>query len=112
MVRRLIVKIIVGALALWVADYLLAGFGVAGGIKGYLIAGAVLGLLNFLVRPILKFITTPLIMLTLGLFTLVINAAMLWLAAYLTGLIVISGLVPLLLATLIISAVHILTPSA
>ena len=112
MVQRLLIKILVCALALWAADYLLAGFGVAGGITGYLIAGMVLGLLNLLVRPILKLITAPLIMLTLGLFTVVINAVLLWLAAYLTGLIVIVGLAPLLLATLIISAVHLITPGA
>jgi putative membrane protein len=108
MIRKLLLKVLVGALALWVADYLLTGFSVAGGIKGYLIAGLVLGLLNMLVRPVLKLIASPLIMLTLGLFTLVINMALLWLAGYVTGLVVIVGLIPLLLATLIVTAVHLL----
>ena len=108
MIRRLLAKILVSALALWAADYLLAGFGVTGGIKGYLIAGVVLGLLNALVRPILKLVTLPLVLLTFGLFTIIINAVLLGVAANITGLIVISGLWSLLSATLIISAVHIL----
>jgi putative membrane protein len=108
MIRRVLLKIIVGAFALWVADYFLSGFAVSGGLKGYLIAGLALGLLTMVVRPILKFVAAPLIMLTLGLFTLVINALLLWIAAYLTGLVTIAGLVPLLLATLIITAVHII----
>lgn len=41
----------------------------------------IFGLVNALVRPVLKFLTCPFILLTLGLFTLVINAAMLWLTA-------------------------------
>ena len=41
----------------------------------------ILGLFNALVRPVLEFLTCPLIILTLGLFVLIINAAMLWLTA-------------------------------
>jgi len=108
MLQRLLIKILVSSLALWVADHFLAGFSVSDGIKGYLIAGVVLGLLNALVRPIIKTVTKPLIWLTLGLFTIVINAAMLWLTAHLTGLITIVDLTALVLATLILSAVHII----
>jgi putative membrane protein len=108
MIRRLLVKILVGAVALWGADYFLAGFSVAGGLRGYLIAGVILGALNFLVRPIVKTLTKPLIWLTLGLFTLVINAAMLWLAARISGAIMIADLTSLALATLIISVAHII----
>jgi putative membrane protein len=107
MIRRILAKILIGALALWAADYLLTGFSVTGGITGYLVAGAVLGLLNTLVRPVLKLITFPLILVTFGLFTIIINAAMLLLAAHLTGLIVISGISALLWAMSITSLVHI-----
>ena len=108
MVRRLLIRIVVSALALWAADYLLPGFGVSGGITGILLAGAVLGLLNTLVRPILKLLAAPLILLTLGLFTLVINAALLWTAGQLTGVIVIANLTALALATLIVTAANII----
>ncbi len=108
MIRRLLVKILISALALWAADYLLAGFSVSGGVGGLLAAGTVLGVLNALVRPVLKLLALPLILLTLGLFTIVINVIILWFAASVTGLIFFSGLSSLVLATLIISAVHIL----
>jgi putative membrane protein len=108
MVRKLLIRILVTALALWAADYLLAGFSVSGGVPGYVVAGAILGLLNTLVRPVLKLIAAPLILLTLGLFTLVINAGLLWLSAELTGSIVIADLAALALATLIVTAANII----
>jgi putative membrane protein len=108
MIRRLLLKMLVSAVAIWAADYLLAGFTVSGGIKGYLVAGIVLGLLNALVRPVLRLVTLPLILLTLGLFTIVINMLLLWFAGDATGLMTFSGLGSLVTATLIISAVHVL----
>jgi putative membrane protein len=119
MLGRLLIRILVTGLALWLADYLLADFSVAGGLAGYAVAGAVLGLLNSLVRPVVRLLTLPLVWLTLGLFTIVINVGMLWLAAYLTaqlaasgtlavGLITISGLWALAWATLIVTVVNIL----
>lgn len=107
MIRRLLVNILVSAAALWAADYLLAGFAVVGGVQGYLIAGVVLGLLNALVRPLVKLVSLPLIILTLGLFTIVINAGMLLAAANLSGLILIEGLGTILWATFIISLVQV-----
>ena len=62
MVHRFLTKVLVCALAVYAADYFLAGFAVLDGIRGYLIAGLVLGLLNTFIRPILKLITFPLIM--------------------------------------------------
>ncbi|HUO75679.1 MAG TPA: phage holin family protein [Candidatus Paceibacterota bacterium] len=107
MVRRFLLKIVVGAVALWVADVLLAGFVVTGGLKGYLIAGVFLAILNTFVRPILKLLSLPLILLTLGLFTVVINGVILWLVADLSGVIMISGLWTLLWATFIVSLVYV-----
>lgn len=108
MFQRMIAKVLISAAALWAADYLLSGFAVSGGLRGYLIVGLILGLLNALVRPVLKMIALPLIILTLGLFTIVINALMLWLAGMITGLVIATAPLALLGATLIISAAHIL----
>ncbi len=107
MFRRFLLKIIIGAAALWAADALLAGFSVSGGLQGYLLAGLVLAVLNTFVRPILKLLSLPLLLVTLGVFTVVINAAILWLAADLSGVVTIAGLGTLLGATLIVSLVHI-----
>jgi len=79
------------------------GFTVSGGIKGYLIAGVVLGLLNLIVKPVLKVISFPLIFISLGLFIVVINAIVLWLAGQLTGFIIVDNTVALLWATITIT---------
>ena len=108
MVRRFLIKVLVSALALWAADYLLAGFSVAGGIKELLIAGFVLGALNTWIRPVLKLLSLPLIMISLGTFTVVINAIILWAVSQALDVVVISGLWTLLWATLIVSVVNML----
>jgi putative membrane protein len=102
--------IIVGLLAniagLYLAHMWVAGFAVGGGWQGYAVAGIVLGILNLIVRPILKLISTPLIIVSLGLFLIVINAIILWLAAQLTPYIIIENLVALLWATVVVAAVN------
>ncbi|MEK7637908.1 MAG: phage holin family protein [Patescibacteria group bacterium] len=108
MVRRFLIKVLVSALALWAADYFLAGLSVAGGITGYLIAGLVLGTLNTFIRPVLKLLTLPLILLSLGSFTVVINALILWSVPRITTAVSITGLWTLLWATLIVSVVNML----
>jgi putative membrane protein len=101
-----ILGLLANILALYLANLWVAGFGISGGWKGYLIAGLVLGVLNLIVRPILKIISTPLIIVSLGLFLIVINAIILWLAAQLTHYIVIENLIALLWATIIIAVVN------
>lgn len=110
MARTFIIKLLVNAAALWVADYMLTGFSVSGGLRGYVIAGTILALLNIFVRPLLKLLSFPLILLTFGLFTVVINAMMLWLTASLVGSITIeiTGAVALLWATFIVSLMNML----
>jgi putative membrane protein len=108
MVRRFLIKVLVSALAIWAADYALASFSVAGGISGYLVAGLVLGTLNTFIRPILKLLALPLILISLGTFTIVINALILWFVPRITDGVSISGLWTLLWATLIVSVVNML----
>lgn len=76
------------------------------GIEGYgnaLIAVLVIGILNALVRPLLVLLTLPVTVLTLGLFLLVINAILLWLAAYFMDSLVIQGFGAAFLGSLIYS---------
>ncbi|WP_165984615.1 phage holin family protein [Streptomyces sp. YIM 98790] len=49
------------------------------------IVALIFGLVNLIVKPIVKFLAFPLLLLTLGLFTLVINALMLWLTSWIAG---------------------------
>ena len=101
-----IIRILGNSLALYAAHWFVEGFGFSGGIKELLIAGTILGLLNLLVRPILKLIATPVIILTLGLFILVINALILWIVDYIFEFVTISDLYALAWATIVVGIVN------
>lgn len=73
---KMVLRVLVNALALGAAAYLVPGIE-AGGPVPLLLTALVFGVLNALVRPFLKLLSCPLIVLTLGLFTLVLNAVML-----------------------------------
>ncbi len=77
---RLILNWLVAALAIMVAAYLLPGVSVSS-LFVALVVAIVLGLANALIRPILFILTIPINLLTLGLFTLVINGLMVLLAS-------------------------------
>lgn len=80
--KRILVRWVITALALFVAAWLIPGIRVSGTAWiAYALMAVVLGLVNALVRPLLKLLTCPLILLTLGLFTLVVNGLVLWLSA-------------------------------
>ncbi|HSH44357.1 MAG TPA: phage holin family protein [Longimicrobiales bacterium] len=78
---RFILRLLVTAAALWVAVALLEGIRYTDGWVGLLVVALVFGLVNAVIRPILKALTCPLVVLTLGLFIFVLNALMLWLSA-------------------------------
>jgi putative membrane protein len=78
---RLVLRIFINAAALWVATQIVPGVTHTGPWSSLLLVALVFGVLNALVRPILKLLTCPLILLTLGLFTFVINAIVLWLTS-------------------------------
>ena len=92
---NLILRIIVNALALAAAVWLLPGMEIAGSdafaaslgdtgstVVAYLVIGALFGVVNALVRPLVELVALPLTCLTLGLFAIVINALMLLLTAW------------------------------
>lgn len=95
---KFIVRVLINALALWVAAWLLPGIEVGseaatevatndtvGSVLSYLFVGLVFGVVNALVRPVVSLLSLPLTILTLGLFTIVINAGMLMLTSWLTS---------------------------
>ena len=71
----------INAIALYVAVQFVAGINFEGSWTGLLWLALIIGLLNALVRPVLKLLTFPLIILTLGLFTVVINTIVLMLTS-------------------------------
>ena len=108
----LIIRLFSNSIALWVAYWLVPGFVVNGGVKEFIIAGFVLGLLNLTVKPVLKFISTPIIILTLGIFSLIINGFLLWLVSYFIPFVSIQTTGALIWATIIISFANIVLTSA
>lgn len=81
---KLLLRWIIMAAALFATAYLLPGIRVEGPDAVFAVAvmALVLGFVNAFIRPLLQFFSCGLILLTLGLFTLVINAATLWLSSY------------------------------
>jgi putative membrane protein len=76
---QLLLRLLINAAALWAATRLVTGISYTGEWPVLLGVALVFGVLNVLVRPILKLLTFPLLIVTLGLFTFVLNAFMLWL---------------------------------
>ena len=80
MLTKLIVRVIFGALGLWVASKLVAGISVAD-TTALILAALLLGVVNAVVRPIIVLLTLPLTLVTLGLFLLIVNALMILLVS-------------------------------
>ena len=104
----LLFRWIINSLALILVAFLVPGFAVAG-FYSALIAALILGLVNALIRPILFVLTLPVNIMTLGLFTFVVNALMIWLVSTIVKGFDISGFVPALLAALLLWLVSLIT---
>jgi putative membrane protein len=78
--RGLVVRWLVSATALYLTSLIVRGIEIDG-IWALLFAAITIGVLNAIVRPVILLLTLPLNILTLGLFTLVVNAGMLWMAS-------------------------------
>lgn len=89
--KGFLVRLLITALGLWVADQLLPGIVITG--TGSLIVSALLlGVVNAVIRPIILILTLPLTILTLGLFVLIVNGISLGIAAWLVPGFHIAGL--------------------
>lgn len=74
-----LVKVLIGAAALWVAVQVVPGLDFDGSVAALLLVALILGVINAVVKPVLTVLSLPLVLLTLGLFLLVVNAIALWL---------------------------------
>ena len=115
----LLIRLVATAAALFVAIALVPGVDLVGtegrtisdprALLNLLVVAAIFGVVNAVVKPILKLTTCLINMVTLGLFTFVINALLLWLTAYIAGRLnlgfVVTGPVPALIGAIIVSAV-------
>jgi|WetSurMetagenome_2_1015567.scaffolds.fasta_scaffold1449453_1 putative membrane protein len=83
MIRSLVAHLVANALALYfVVEILKGDFLITGSWKGYLICALIFGLLNGLVKPILKLLSLPFVLISAGLFIFVINSFLVWFAKY------------------------------
>jgi len=105
---HIVLRILINAAALWLAAVIVPGIH-AGSLLAILATALVFGIVNALIRPVMKLVSCPIILLTLGLFTLVINALMLmltsWLGRQLGIDFTVAGFVPAFLGALLISIV-------
>jgi putative membrane protein len=81
-----LLRLLINAAALWLAIQLVDGIDHRGSTWSLLFVALVFGLLNASVRPLLQLLTLPILILTLGLFTFVINALMLMMTSWVSGL--------------------------
>ena len=102
---NLLLRWLVGALALLLVAYFLPGIAVANFFPAAVVAALVLGLVNAFIRPLVKLLTLPLTCLTLGLFSLVINAVLFWAVAEFVDGFAVEGAVAALLGSLAYSLV-------
>lgn len=99
-----LIRLAIGTLGLWVAQKIVPGVTITG-LGTLALAAFLLGLVNAVVRPLLVILTFPITLLTLGLFLLVVNAAMLALVAAMLDEFTISGFWPALLGACVVSLV-------
>jgi putative membrane protein len=100
----LIIRFVVSALALGVTTYLVPGMH-SYSVPALLVAALILGILNAIIRPILFLLTLPINLLTLGLFTFIINAAMLKVTSLLVKGFAIDNFVAAILGAVVLAIV-------
>ncbi len=105
----ILLRLLINAAALWVATQVVDGISFTGDVPRLLGVAVVFGVLNVVVRPILKLATCPFYILTLGLFTFVVNAVMLLItsaASEALGLdFHVAGFVPAFIGALVVTIV-------
>lgn len=106
---RFLVRILANALAIYLAAYFVVGFDFPHQTQDWkllLLAGLILAIFNAILKPALKLISFPFIILTLGLFTIVINMALLWLLSQFIPELIIAGFWAYFWGTVIVSVVN------
>jgi len=105
----ILVSLLINAAALWVATEMVDGISFTGTVPTLLGVALVFGVLNVVVRPILKLLTFPFLILTLGLFIFVLNAVMLLLTSATSNALGlgfhVEGFVPALIGALVVSII-------
>jgi len=104
--QKLIFQIIGSSLGLWLSVKFVPQVDFLGDWKELLFAGAILGGINFFIKPLLNIITLPLKILTFGIFGIVVNMFLVWIVDILFPQLSIQGIIPLFWTTLIVWGVN------
>jgi putative membrane protein len=106
---RFLIRLVINAAALWLAIRFVPGISFDGDEVMLLLVALVFGVVNAIIRPVLTILSLPILILTLGLFTFVLNALMLWLTSGLSGLLGlgfhVAGFLPAFLGALVVTVV-------
>lgn len=105
---KFFIRLVINALALWVAARYIDGIMLTDSLGGLFIVALIFGFVNALIKPIFTFLSFPFLILTLGGFTLVINALMLLLTSSLTVNLSVTGFWPALWGSIVISIVSLI----
>ena len=103
---KLIIALVSNAVAILAAEYFITGFEVTNDLVGFAIVVLLFTVANSLILPMLRMIFKPFIWLTLGLLAVALNGVLIYFVDILSEGITISGLAPLILATIIIGIVN------
>jgi putative membrane protein len=106
--RRLVIGTAGNALALWLADRIVGRVDLSHSWLTVIVAAFVLTVLNYYVKPVIKFLAFPLVILTLGIALFFISMLMLWLTSALVSGFQIDGFWPLVKATIIVWIVNVI----
>ncbi len=103
---RFFLRWAINTFGLWVASQLISSIDYGGDVAVLLIASFILSLINALIKPLLVLLSLPFIVLSLGLFTIIINGALVWLVGALYGPFEVGGFSYAVLAGLIVGLVN------
>jgi putative membrane protein len=100
--------VIANAIALWITTIFPGPPGITfrGNVVTLLVAGAILGLFNAIVKPLAVLISLPFLILTLGLFYFVLNGILLWLVSFILPGYAVSGIIPGIVGALVVTVVN------
>jgi putative membrane protein len=103
---RILLSIVFNAVALYTTAIVVPGITFTGNVWTLLVAGAIFGLFNLIVRPLAMILSIPLMIVTLGLFYFVLNGILLWVASFFLPGYQVAGIVPGILGSLVFAIVN------
>ena len=103
---RILLSIVFNAVALYATAMVVPGISFRGNVGMLLVAGAIFGLFNLIVRPVALLLSIPLLIVTLGLFYFVLNGILLWVASFFLPGYNVAGVVPGIVGSLVFAVVN------